>query len=322
MRKFFIVVFAFFYSLALNQVYAKEIIRIFHAGSLSVPFKKISIAFEKRHPEFIVEREPSGSVMAARKIVDLHKPCDVMASADYEVINNLLIKTGNAKFNALFATNEMALVYTDKSRYSKAINSKNWPYILMKKDVIIGHSNPNDDPCGYRAMLVVKLAEKYYHIKGFFKNLFGYPDFYTVGMEKKGKVIVRPKETDLLALLKLHLVDYIFLYKSVAIQHHLKYIKLPPQISLSSFKYKSFYSTVSFKIEGASPKKYITVKGKPMIYSLTIPQNENSPPNKRGAVMFVKFVLSKVGQRIMKECGQGVITPPKILGDPNILKEQ
>ncbi len=321
MRKLSMLLTVFLFVFTVNFAYAKRSIIVFHAGSLSVPFKKISKAFEKKHPEFVVQREASGSVMAARKIVDLHKPCDVMASADYEVINNLLLKTGNAKFNALFATNEMAIVYTDKSRYSKTINTKNWPYILMKKGVIIGHSNPNDDPCGYRAMLVVKLAEKYYHIKGLFKKLFGYPNFYKVGMEKRGKVIVRPKETDLLALLKLHLVDYIFLYKSVAIQHHLKYIELPPQISLGSFKYKNLYSTVSFKIEGKSPNQYITVKGKPMIYGITIPQNANSPKDKKGAVLFVKFVLSKEGQNIMKQCGQGVISPPEFIGNPAILKE-
>jgi len=321
MRRYFMLVSAFLLLFTVGSGYAKDVILIFHAGSLSVPFKKISKAFEKRYPGFVVQREASGSVLAARKIVDLHKPCDVMASADYEVINNLLIKTGNARFNALFATNEMAIVFTNKSRYSKTINSSNWPYILMKKGVIVGHSNPNDDPCGYRAMLVVKLAEKYYHIKDLFKKLFGYPDLYRAGMEKKGKVIVRPKETDLLALLKLHLVDYIFLYKSVAIQHNLKYIELPPQVSLGSFKYKNLYSTVSFRIKGKSPNQYITVKGKPMIYGITIPQNANSPEDKKGAVLFVKFVLSKKGQTIMRQCGQGVISPPQFLGDPSILKE-
>ncbi len=299
---------------------AKEKIIVFHAGSLSVPFKKISNAFETEYPEFTVERQASGSRMAARKIVDLHMPCDVMASADYSVINNLLISTNNAKFNALFATNSMAIVFTPKSKYANIINSKNWPEILLKKGVVVGHSNPNDDPCGYRAMLVAKLAEKFYHIKGFFGKLFGYPDFYKAGMEKTGKIIVRPKETDLLALLQTHNIDYIFLYKSVAIQHHLKYIALPPQISLSSKKYAKFYKTVYFKVVGKKPGEFIVKKGQPMVYGITIPQNDNSPIDKKGAVLFVKFLFSATGRKIMKECGQGVINPPKIIGDASILK--
>ncbi len=306
--------------LSTQTAFAKKRIIVFHAGSLSVPFSKIAKTFEKKYPNYTVIREASGSRTAARKIADLHKPCDVMASADYTVINNLLIGTHNAKFNILFATNEMAIVYTDKSRYADKINTKNWPEILLKKGVVVGHSNPNDDPCGYRAMLVAKLAEKYYHIKGFFKRLFGYPDYYKPGFEKKGKVVVRPKETDLLALLQMHDVDYIFLYKSVAIQHHLRYVTLPPQVSLGSKKYEQFYKTVSFKVTGKKPSQYITKHGAPMIYGITIPQNSNSPQDKEGARLFVKFVISKQGQQIMKSCGQGVINPPIVIGDALILK--
>ncbi len=293
---------------------------VFHAGSLSVPFEKISKAFEKQYPQYKIIREPSGSRMAARKISDIHKPCDVIASADYSVIDKLLIATNNAKFNALFATNSMAVVFTDNSRYAETINKNNWVDILTKSDVVVGHSNPNDDPCGYRAMLTSLLAQKYYHKKDFFKSLFGYPGYYKPGMEKKGKVIVRPKETDLIALLETHNIDYIFLYKSVAIQHNLKYINLPPQVSLSSKKYADLYKTVSFKVSGKKPGKMITKIGEPMIYGITIPQNSNSPINRKGAKLFVNFVLSKKGAKIMKECGQGVVEPPIIKGDDSILK--
>ncbi len=303
-----------------SGVYAEKKIIVFHAGSLSVPFSKMARAFEQKYPSYIVVREASGSRTAARKIADLHKPCDVMASADYSVINNLLIATHNAKFNILFATNEMAIVFTNGSKYANVINSRNWPEILLKKGVVVGHSNPNDDPCGYRAMLVAQLAEKYYHIKGFFKKLFGYPGYYRPGFEKRGKIVVRPKETDLLALLQMHDVDYIFLYKSVAIQHHLRYIQLPPQVSLGSKRYESFYKTVSFRVTGKKPGEYIVKRGAPMVYGITIPQNANSPVDPEGARLFVKFVISPEGQKIMRECGQGVINPPVIIGDDSILK--
>jgi molybdate/tungstate transport system substrate-binding protein len=310
---------AFLFSISLSAL-AKNKIIVFHAGSLSVPFERISKAFEKDNPNYIVIREASGSRMAARKIADLHKPCDVMASADYSVIDNLLRSTNNAKFNALFATNSMAIVFTDKSRYANKINQKNWPLILLKKGVIVGHSNPNDDPCGYRAMLTAKLAEKYYGINGFFKRLFGYPDYYKAGMENKSKVVVRPKETDLIALLQMHSIDYIFLYKSVAIQHKLRYIELPEQVSLSNKKYSDFYRTVSFKVDGKKPGTFITKVGSPMVYGITIPQNSNSPANREAARKFVDFVLSKKGLDIIKSCGQGVVLPPEIKGDASILK--
>ncbi len=301
-------------------VYAKQNIVVFHAGSLSVPFKDIKKAFETKYPEYNVLLEAAGSRASARKITDIGKPADVMASAAYKVIDNLLIPK-YAKFNAHFATNELAIVYTNKSKYANEINSKNWPKILLRPGVKIGHSNPNLDPAGYRAMLVTKLAEIYYKMPGLFKKLLGYNDFYKSGEENRKKVIIRPKETDLLGLLEVGAFDYLYIYKSVAEQHHLKYVTLPPQVSLGSAKYANLYKKVSFKISGKKPGTWIVKKGSPMIYGITVVQHgDKMPMNKEGAVKFVNFILSLAGQAIMKKDGQGPINPPVITGDDSILK--
>ena len=68
----------------------KEII-IFHAGSLSVPFKKLAQEYEKKHPDIKIFLESSGSIVCARKVTELNKPCDIVASSDYFVINEMLI---------------------------------------------------------------------------------------------------------------------------------------------------------------------------------------------------------------------------------------
>ncbi len=319
MKKFFQISFLLLI-LGVSTSFAKEKIVVFHAGSLSVPFLAIKKAFETKYPQYKVVTEAAGSRACARKITDIHKPADVMASAAYKVIDNLLMPK-YAKFDAHFATNEMIIAYTSKSKYSNIINSKNWTDILLKKGVKVGHSNPNLDPCGYRSMLVAKLAGIYYKKPNFFKKLFGYGDSYRAGEEDSDKVIVRPKETDLLGLLEAGAYDYLFIYKSVAVQHKLKYIKLPPQISLKSKKYANYYKQVSFKVTGKKPGTWIVKKGAPMVYGITIVQNakENLPRDKEGAVKFVKFVLSSEGQAIMKANGQGVINPPVITGNASIL---
>ena len=184
-----------------------------------------------------MKREVSGSRKAARKVSDIKRATDVVASADYKVIDNLLIPK-DAKFNVQFATNEMALAYTDRSKFSKEINADNWTDIVLKEGVKVGHSNPNSDPCGYRSVLVTKLASQYYKKPDFFKNLLGYTKAYKVGDENKEKVVVRPKETDLLGLLEVHALDYLFIYKSVAQQHNLQYITLPKEISLKDEEFQ------------------------------------------------------------------------------------
>ncbi len=305
-------------SLVATFGFAKQDIVIFHAGSLSVPFGEIEKVFEAKYPQYDVKREPAGSRACARKITDIGKPADVMASADYKVIDNLMIPK-DAKFNAQFVTNEMAIAYTPKSKYADEINSKNWTEIFLRDGVKVGHSNPNMDPCGYRSMLVTKLAEDFYKEPNFYDKLFGYGESYTNGEEDTKKVIVRPKETDLLGLIEAGMYDYLFIYKSVAEQHGLKYITLPPEVSLKSADLKEQYKKAEFKINGKKPGTWIIKKGAPMVYGITVVQNDKSPINKDGAVKFVNFVLSSEGQAIMKKNGQGIINPPVITGNASII---
>lgn len=216
---------------------------IFNAGSLSLPMKEMAAAFNKKYPQVKVERESAGSRVCARKITDLKLPCDVMASADYAVINNLLIPS-HASFNIQFATNEMAIMYRPNSKFAKEINGTNWYKILLRKGVEYGHSDPNADPAGYRSQLVWQLAEKYYKVPGLYKQL-------AANCPKQN---VRPKETDLIPLLEAGQIDYLFIYRSVCQQHHMPYVTLPPQINLGAQKYSRFYQQASLKISGKSPE--------------------------------------------------------------------
>jgi len=120
--------------------------------------KEITSAFKKENPDVNIQMETAGSVECARKITELNKPCDIVASADYKVIDKLLIPD-YADWNIKFASNEMAIVFTEKSKRSNEINNKNWYNILLDKNVRIARADPNSDPCGYRAVLISKLAE-------------------------------------------------------------------------------------------------------------------------------------------------------------------
>jgi molybdate/tungstate transport system substrate-binding protein len=268
---------------------------IFHAGSLSVPMKEIADSFKKENPAVNIMMEAAGSVECARKITDLKKPCDVMASADYTVIDKMLIP-GFADWNIKFVSNEMSIVFTEKSKRSSEINSSNWYEILLDKNIQIGRADPNSDPCGYRAVLVTKLAEKYYKQKGLSARLID-----------KNKDNIRPKETDLLATLESGNVDYIFLYRSVAEQHKLKYIVLPDEVNLKNPAFAELYKTVSVEINGKKPGEKITQNGEPMIYGITIPKNA---PNRTVALAFVSFLLTKEkGMAIMAKLGQPSVIP-------------
>jgi molybdate/tungstate transport system substrate-binding protein len=271
----------------------KEII-VFHAGSLSVPFRELAAEYKKRHPGTEILMEPAGSLVCARKVTELKKPCDIVASADYFVINELLIPD-YTKWSIRFATNEIVIAFNDKSHYSDEVKQGNWIDILSRKDVIYSRADPNSDPCGYRTVFVMKLAERYYQDKSLTERLMN-----------KDANFIRPKEVDLVGLLETHAIDYIFIYKSVALQHDLKYISLPAEINLSDPAFNDNYATVSLDVTGSSSGSKITVRGDYINYSLTILDNA---PNKEAALDFVDFILSSDGQEIIRKCGQNPIFP-------------
>ncbi|HCY38195.1 MAG: tungstate ABC transporter substrate-binding protein WtpA [Candidatus Margulisiibacteriota bacterium] len=275
------------------QAEQNEKLVIFHAGSLSVPLKDMTEAFKKKYPKVEVIRESAGSRQCARKITELNKQADIMFSADTSVIKTLLMPE-YTQWSINFATNEMIIMYRNDSKYADRINGKNWGEILLKDGVTYGHADPNADPCGYRSQLTWQLAEKYYKTPGLYSKL------------RAKSHIVRPKETDLLALLESGQIDYLFIYKSVAEQHNAKFVVLPDEVNLKNEKYESIYGTVSIDLTGKEPGEIIKQKGGSMVYGVTIPKNA---PNYKLALEYVKLVIGPEGQKIMAKNGQIPFNP-------------
>ncbi|NIA23438.1 MAG: tungstate ABC transporter substrate-binding protein WtpA [Proteobacteria bacterium] len=289
---------------------AGENLVIFHAGSLTVPLKKMKIAFEKEHPEVNIQLEASGSRLAARKIADLHRKADIVASADYRVINNLLIPK-YASWNILFATNAMVIAYNDKSKYADSLNGNNWSRFFIEKGVRYAHADPNIDPCGYRTLMVWQLEGKRLENPALYDSLNAHCP----------RENVRPKSVELLALLESGEFDYIFEYESVAKQHNLRYITLNDSVNLSRNSLSDFYSKAIVNVSGKKPGEYIAIKGAPIVYGITIP---NNAPHEKLAEAFLKFIISSKGKAILSSCGQTPLRQVKIEGDtsyfPNALK--
>ncbi|MBN2418215.1 MAG: tungstate ABC transporter substrate-binding protein WtpA [Deltaproteobacteria bacterium] len=272
---------------------------MFHAGSLSVPFESMEKAFEAKYPDVDLQREASGSQQAARKVTDLKKPCDIVASADYKVIDKLLVPDF-AKWNIRFATNQLVLCYTDKSAYAKEVNAENWYKILQKKDVVWGHSDPNLDPCGYRSLMVLQLAEKYYKTPGLYDHLIA----------NRPKENIRPKSVELVSLLQTGNMDYAWEYLSVAVQHGLKYIILTDDINLGNYKFDDLYSEAVVKVTGKQPGTFMDIKGQSCTYGVTMIKDA---PNKEAAEAFLKYMLDpEGGLKILKDMGQPPFVPCRV----------
>jgi len=306
-----------------------RVLKVFCAGSLYIPLKKLAEEFRKRYG-VDVHIEPSGSVMVVRKVTDLGKRCDVLAVADYRLLP-MYVYPNYSDWYVAFARNEIVIAFTDKSRYADVVEKHPEKIfeILAKPEVRFGFSDPNQDPCGYRAVGVVALASLYYRNSSIFEKLVldnvpgvrienesGVLHIYVPpSFTPRGNLVVRPKSVDLIHLLEAGELDYAFEYKSVAIQHGLKFVELPKQINLADPKYDDLYSKVVVHIlSGTDRERAVAMES--IVYGVTVPKNA---PNPDLAIEFVKLLLSDVGRKIFEECGQPFLD--QVLGWGSIPEE-
>jgi len=271
-------------------------LQIFHAGSLTIPFEQISTEFNKIYPEVEILTEGAGSATTIRKVTELGKECGVIGSADYTLIPELMYPD-YADWYIIFAKNQMCIAYTDNSQFADEITGDNWYEILARDGVTYGRSDPDQDPCGYRTLMVWQLAEKHYNVSGIYENLYETADD-----------LMRPKSVELIALLESGDLDYAFEYSSVATQHNLNYVELPPEINLAEKDMEDFYAQAEVEIAGAEPGETIVLKGSPIVYGVTIPSNF---ANQEMAIAWVDFLLGEEGMTIMEANGQPPVSPGK-----------
>lgn len=265
---------------------------VFHAGSLSHPFHVLKDSFLKSNTNIIIYSQACGSKQCIRNIIDLQKKWDIFLSADISLIDSFLIPEYTST-SFPFASNEMVVAYTKKSKYNDEINSRNWINILQKNNVKLAFSDPASDPCGVRAIGVLKLSESFYKK----------PDLLEKIRFRDNNVIIRPKEVDIITLLELGEVDYTIIYKSVAVQHKLKYLTLPDSINLSNQQLQNWYQSHYIYYDITKNKKvYEPVNFIKYGYCV----NKNSE-DKNSVKEFLEFLKSSTSKKILLNCGHKII---------------
>jgi len=301
---------------------------------LMVPFAELERAYEELHPEVNVQVEAHGSIQVIRHVTEIHEPIDVVVSADYALIPVLMYASADpesgqpyADWTIQFASNRLVLAYTPQSRYADEIDAGNWHEIIARPEVEFGLADPRFDAAGYRSLMVVQLAESYYGDATIFERVYlgRFTDPITV--EKAGdqqtihvpelletsegsNIVVRGGSVALLALLESGDVDYAFEYESVARQHGLLYVELPPDLNLGDPAHAQDYAAVRVDLDF---QRFPSVKpefdGEVIGYGLTIPSNA---PNPVEAQAFVEFLLGPEGTAIMEKNSHPVLPIPEI----------
>ena len=317
-----------------------QTLAIFHAGSLAVPFADLADEFEGLNPNVDVVLTSGGSATIINQAIAQEQagesPPDIIASADYSLIPSLY---GNySDWYIAFAKNAMVLCYRDNAPGSDNITSGNrtWYDVLRNDPVSYGHSDPDQDPCGYRTLMVAQLAQAYYCDNATSFNLT--PDSNACGLYDalipggdydRGRTggqnltarpggsteVVSAKSVDLITALEAGSLDYAFEYLSVALQHNLNYIPLDNHINLSKIDLEipgveEFYATAfvwTIKTPGPPPT-YSKQTGAAIVYGVTIPLHAE---NEDSAAEFIYLLLSNSGKYVMEVKNfQPMIEPP------------
>jgi molybdate/tungstate transport system substrate-binding protein len=266
---------------------------VFYASSLSAVLGDAAEVFQKENPRLRVRLEPSGSQVAARKVTELGMRADIIAVADAGLISKMMIPA-HATWNAIFATNEIVLVHKDHSKWTDQITAENWPEILLRKGVRLGRADPDTAPIGYQTLMVWQLAE----VSGAHGAAWaGLPAKLTAQCSKEH---VTHDEVELLGLLESRAIDYAFLFRSTAEDHHLKILSLPPEINLSRQDLAGRYAATSVEVRMKQGQGKARIEGAPVTYGLTIPANA---PHPDAAARFAAFLLGDNGRRLLDRRG-------------------
>jgi len=266
---------------------------VFHASSLSAVLGDAAEAFQKDNPRLHLRLEPSGSQVATRKVTELGMRADIVAVADAGLIGKMMVPA-HAGWNAVFATNEVVLAHKDHSKWTDQITATNWPEVLVREGLRLGRADPDTAPIGYQTLMVWQLAE-----------LSG--SYGAAGVGLPGKLSARcakehvvHDEAELLALLESRAIDYAFLFRSTAEDHHLKILSLPPEINLSRQDLADRYAAVQVAVRMKQGQGSAPIVGAPVAYGLTIPSHATHAAE---AARFLAFFFGEGGQRLLLRRG-------------------
>ncbi|HZT74264.1 MAG TPA: extracellular solute-binding protein [Terriglobales bacterium] len=239
------------------------------AATLAVPFDQLA----RQLPQFRFDAESGGSRFLLRKLLDLNARMDLLALADAGLFTAARGPRA-PRWWVEFAGNELVIAYTARSRFAAQINATNWMDILLRPEVSFGYADPALDPEGYNTLRAWRLAERYYHRPGLAARL-------RAAVPAANR---RPQSVALLALLEAGQLDYAWEYLSVARQHGLRYVRLPPPVNMAQA----------------------------IVYGITIPATAR---NVTGALAFLQLLVSPRGAAELAAAQQ----PPRapcLAGDP------
>ncbi|MHB8604104.1 MAG: substrate-binding domain-containing protein [Thermoplasmatota archaeon] len=266
-----------------------------------------------------------GSVAGARDVQLAPSTYSLFASVDPAVITSLLSPT-IAPWYVTIAWDRMVIGYyasapaasqlanlsqaieraQAEGRAGDALNATASELdLVLSSGSRIGTTNPDTDPEGYRAILVLELV-------GLQK--FGDPSHYLTLLEEtrqQGRLVTLDAGSKLFGLVQSGAVDYdIALYESAASSASIPHARLAGSVDLGDATRSPEYALASTTIK--SGPTTLTIKGAPISLALTIPREA---PDADDAVRLILHLISPAGEKEMEALGIRPLDPARFVGN-------
>jgi len=268
----------------------KTVLRVQVATSLGAAFDGLARIFEAAHPNVEVKTETGASLLLARRVLDLGSRPDVIAVADPEVFDELLLPEHVITGYVSFCGNRLGLLYGPHSKHAKDLTVENWHVVLRRPRIRVGRADPDAAPAGYRTLMLFDLAESHYGVPGLASEL----------RHAAPEESIRSSLAQLAALVEAGELDYVFDYESSAKSRKLGFFALPAEIDFSDPSKATHYARVTADVAGRSPGERMAARGAPIRYAAAIPSAAAEP---RLALEFLRLVLGPRGREVLKEMG-------------------
>ncbi|MHB8585652.1 MAG: substrate-binding domain-containing protein [Thermoplasmatota archaeon] len=272
--------------------------------------------------------QAEGSVAGARDITLKPGTYSLYASVDPAVISSLLMPQTTAWYVSI-AWDRMVIGYSPTApgasvlanlsariqadiatnRSSDALNATalEWDTVFAGGSRI-GTTNPNTDPEGYRAILVLELVglEK-------FGNASHYLSQFAAA-QTAGRVVTVDAGSRLFGYVQSSSVDYdIALYESAAASASISYARMAPVADLGDPTQAATYGLVNTTITtGGTP---LVIRGAPVTLAVTIPLD--APDRVDGAALVTRLI-SPAGHVEMQAMGIRPLLPARLEGNASL----
>lgn len=294
------IIFFFLATFAVSQRAAETapapVVHVAYAGSLvTLMERSVGPAFARTGYDF--RGEAKGSVALGNFIRDGLRNPDVFISADSAVLQSLQAQPHPpVRWYFPFASARLLVGYSTKSHFvsllrEAANHRRSVASVLQQPGVRIGRTDPAIDPKGYRTLIALRLAERYYHLPGLAKTI-----------ALNSSALILPEET-LLVRLESGDLDAAFIYSTESAARDLPTIELPAAVNLGDMKLARTYAKAGVEVDGKR------IVGAPIVYALTIPERA---ANKRGAVAFIRFLFFKRSRQMLQHSGLHFLRAPPV----------